>query len=654
MLLGRRAPATLPNVGGQPPPEAGASMASQQFSLAVVKGSGAGTSIQSARSRISIGSADDNDLILTDPGIALHHFAVLVDGQRWRVSLQTGASAVNVDRRWSHPQNGRRGALIQVAAVQLILYPGHLDKRTIELEILRRQEELADDALPTALNLPRMRVDEEPPLAATAPVIPAHVDDETMAQMDTIAAARPPEDLRTTAQEKLQGERRPPGSLEAPCYDRHAGTKSTPDAMLSSAQFGLGDGDGTIESDAVLPESQTRPENRAKTSGRKRSAWDKAKKPARADASLPEVLATPESQMMRVPDEATQPRPLRPEIAGPPPPRDNDPESTTLPQRPATPKNAWGEMRQSRSNAWGDPKSRALVAAAERRSNAWGDQEKRAVATSADAWNARGSAAKPTRDLRAESVHRRRDDRRETLRGVRHKLSLDVLRRRPDPSLQVLRVPDGPMATSVRLLGARVEEFNKNLGHRAYMITSPEPLTGKTTAALNLALALAEDTNRRVALVEANFRYPRFAEILGVDDRLGLLPVIDGRSRLGDSAIKVADRNLLLVPSGGRHRHPAEVLASPRFKSLMSELVEAVDVALVDAPSVRPFADTNLLLPLVDAAFIVVSQALTRRAWLSRALNQLGRKRVLGSLFNKIPQEEHLMLQRERKARLRE
>ena len=568
-------------------------MSTQQFSLAVVKGSSAGTSIQSTRPRISVGSADDNDLILTDPGVAPRHFSVLIDGERWRVSSQTGTPRVNVDRRWSHPENGRRGALIQVATAQLILYPGHLDAQTIEREVSQRRQGIPDDRFPTSLDLPRLTLDDPVQTAAqnetakpgtTLPVIPAHVDPETIAQMETIAAARPPEDLRMAAQERLQEERRPTEPLAGDT--RPAIHEGLPPRRAHDRRPHPGFPNPSRWGD-VHPESGKghRSDGRDTGPGRKTSAWDQAKRPPPTDPSLPEVIATPESQMMPVPDEVTRRRPLRPDLVGPPPPG-GEPELDTVPHRPASRRNAWGDTRKP--PRWGDPTSRALVAARGPRSNAWGDAEKRTEKTPPDPRKHRTSAVWPHhQDIDSEARRRQHHSqvRGEALSGVRHKVSLDALRRRHDPGLHVLRAPDGPMATSVRLLGARVEEFAKSLGHRAYMITSAEPLTGKTTTALNLALALAEDTNRRVALVEADFRHPRFAQILGIDDRLGLLPVIDRRARLADSAVKVSDRNLLLVPSGGRHRYPAEILASPRFKSLMTELVETVDVALIDAPA---------------------------------------------------------------------
>lgn len=214
--------------------------------------------------------------------------------------------------------------------------------------------------------------------------------------------------------------------------------------------------------------------------------------------------------------------------------------------------------------------------------------------------------------------------------------TVQLSERAADPGLSVLRDPDGELATSVRVFVTRLLDLQRTYGYRVYMITSPEPRTGKTTFALNLALALAEDTKRRIALIEANFRAPRVAEVLGLPPDVGLLGLLEGRHGVAEATVKLNDRNLLVLPAGGTHPSPAEALASPRFKALIQELASNVDIALIDAPAVRASADANLLLPLVDGAVLVVREKMTRGAWVDQALEQLGNERVLGAVYNRL------------------
>src|SRR5262245_14218774 len=107
-LLGCRRQARLRVAGSNTP------MGSEkQFSLAVVKGAGKGQVLRTERKRISVGSSRDNDLVLADPDILERHFMVLIDqGQhRWRIHTFSDDNSITVDRRWSHPTSGERGAL---------------------------------------------------------------------------------------------------------------------------------------------------------------------------------------------------------------------------------------------------------------------------------------------------------------------------------------------------------------------------------------------------------------------------------------------------------------------------------------------------------------------------------------------------------------
>jgi protein-tyrosine kinase len=658
------------------------------FSLAVVRGGSAGKALRSARKRISVGSAPDNDLVLDDPGVAPRHFLVLIDGGRWRIHTLTDKDAVRVDKRWTHPDTGKRGALIQAAGSEIILFPGHLDQRTVDREVQLRAGVEDATEMATNVSIPAPILDSgaapnEPTVAVSAiPPDPRDaLDLVEMAQMPTIAGERPPEELREAAQAMLASRRNPesgrgaPAIPVAPSVLRESSQQAPAFDPLANApvkgELPRGGADERTVGLKWQSGSTARP---TPAPGGDASRWERARRPTQAlphDPAVPEVLAEPESQMMAVPGAVKSVMSQRPDFATGGRSQDVSPPSDELAPPPMTRRSAWAEARTPEPvesepprgpggrNAWGDPSSRALVPtrSEEERRKGWGggaDRPKKA-----NAWGDRPQQGRPADPAASYPPPPPPPGPGPTSRavvpreGVANLLELSTLAGRGDAALEILSHPDAHYATQVRLLGAKIDEFRKNLGYRAYMVSSAEPLAGKTTAACNLAFALAEDTQRRVALVEANFRFPRFAEILGLDERTGLIAVLEGRARLNEVGYKLSDRNLVILPAGGRHPAPAEVLASPRFKALVAELVDTVDIALIDAPSVAPFADANMILPLVDAAFLVVTEQQTRRSWLGRAVGQLGEARVLGTLFNHIPKKVRKDLARERKERLK-
>ena len=60
-----------------------------------------------------------------------------------------------------------------------------------------------------------------------------------------------------------------------------------------------------------------------------------------------------------------------------------------------------------------------------------------------------------------------------------------------------------------------------------------------------------------------------------------LLTAAPSVARAAEEALaKLDDRNLVILPAGGRHHSPAQLLASPRFKALIAELANTVDIAI--------------------------------------------------------------------------
>lgn len=199
--------------------------------------------------------------------------------------------------------------------------------------------------------------------------------------------------------------------------------------------------------------------------------------------------------------------------------------------------------------------------------------------------------------------------------------------------LVVLHDRDGPFAAELRILATRMEDLKNRLGYRSFLITSVGEGDGKTVAASNLALAMSEDSERRVALVDANFRNPRAADLFNLDKRRSLLAALKGEFPLSQCVARVLGRNLIVLHAGGNHDNPAAILSSPKFKSLLAELYQAVDFMIVDAPQAVPYADVPLLAQHVDAVLMVGAAHMTGRAELDEALETIGRTRVVGSVF---------------------
>jgi capsular exopolysaccharide synthesis family protein len=207
--------------------------------------------------------------------------------------------------------------------------------------------------------------------------------------------------------------------------------------------------------------------------------------------------------------------------------------------------------------------------------------------------------------------------------------------------LTVLYHKDGAFASELRILATRMEDLRARLGYKSFLITSAGDGHGKTVIASNLALVMSEDSERKVALIDANFRNPRAADLFNLDKKRSLQAALAGDHPLASCVARVLGRNLIVMPAGSEHKNPASILSSPKFKTLIAELYQSVDFLIIDAPSAIPYADVPLLAQHVDSVFMVAAAWRTNRAKLDKALDTIGRQRVAGTVFlNRIKKDK--------------
>ncbi|MEO7079438.1 MAG: Wzz/FepE/Etk N-terminal domain-containing protein, partial [Rhodococcus sp. (in: high G+C Gram-positive bacteria)] len=96
---------------------------------------------------------------------------------------------------------------------------------------------------------------------------------------------------------------------------------------------------------------------------------------------------------------------------------------------------------------------------------------------------------------------------------------------------------------------------------RVIVVTSAVPAEGKTTVAVNLALALAE-AGHRVVLVEGDLRRPRVSKYLGLIGSVGLSTVLAGQADITDVLQPSSYEGLEVLASGPLPPNPSELLGS--------------------------------------------------------------------------------------------
>ena len=182
--------------------------------------------------------------------------------------------------------------------------------------------------------------------------------------------------------------------------------------------------------------------------------------------------------------------------------------------------------------------------------------------------------------------------------------------------------PHGRHAEAVRRLRTNLMFVDVTTGRHSFVITSAVPGEGKTTTAVNLALAMA-DSGRRTLLVDADLRNPSVAKTLGMEGSVGLTTLLLGDADLDDVIQTWGSAGMDVLPAGPIPPNPSELLGSAPMEALLTRLMQEYDFVLIDSPPVVPVIDAVVIERLTGGLLMVVGVDRTKKKDLAAALKQL-------------------------------
>jgi polysaccharide biosynthesis transport protein len=172
------------------------------------------------------------------------------------------------------------------------------------------------------------------------------------------------------------------------------------------------------------------------------------------------------------------------------------------------------------------------------------------------------------------------------------------------------------------------------------LVTSALPREGKTTAAVNLAVTLAQ-LGDKTLLIDGDMRKPGITRAFDLMDSKysGLSSYLAGVSSLEYVTVpNAAIPNLAAIPTGPVPPNPADLLSSHRMAQAIASLRNDYKFIVIDSPPVMAASDAVILSVLVDGVLLVVRSGETPKEAFSRTRDVLTavKCRMLGVLLNAV------------------
>ncbi|MBD2872051.1 CpsD/CapB family tyrosine-protein kinase [Paenibacillus arenilitoris] len=196
--------------------------------------------------------------------------------------------------------------------------------------------------------------------------------------------------------------------------------------------------------------------------------------------------------------------------------------------------------------------------------------------------------------------------------------------------------PYGPTAEQFRTIRNNIQYASKSKAIRSLLVTSPSEGEGKSTAAVNLAVCMAQRGDR-VLVIDANFRNPMLHQIFGVQTSPGLSNVLGQQLEIREAIYNTEVEGLDILPSGQRFFNTTELLDSERMADVMDYASSHYDRVVLDCPPVLGTADTNALAGKCDGVILLLKSGKTQEGLAKEAKRSLlfAKANILGVILNK-------------------
>jgi capsular exopolysaccharide synthesis family protein len=201
-------------------------------------------------------------------------------------------------------------------------------------------------------------------------------------------------------------------------------------------------------------------------------------------------------------------------------------------------------------------------------------------------------------------------------------------------------LPKSQMSEAFRALRTSLLLSQPGRPPQVILVTSALPREGKTTAAANLAVTLAQLGDSTV-LVDADLRKPGVGRLLNMGNGkyAGFSSYLAGVSSLDLVTVPHPDiPNLAAIPTGPLPPNPADLLSSHKLADAIAELRTKFKFVVIDSPPIMAATDAVILSVQTDGVLLVVRSGETPKEAFTRTRDLLisVKCHILGVVLNAV------------------
>lgn len=224
-------------------------------------------------------------------------------------------------------------------------------------------------------------------------------------------------------------------------------------------------------------------------------------------------------------------------------------------------------------------------------------------------------------------------DRIKTTQKNQHTIDHNLMRQRRIVTLHNHDAESG----AFRMLRTKILKQLRDNDWHSFAVTAPAQGAGKSTIAVNLAIAMAMDVNQSVLLVDLDLRYPKVHWYFGLENENGLRDYFLSNKPLSEIFVNPDIDRLTILPGRGQTIGSAEILSGPRMKTLMNEIHNRNKsrIIIFDLPPVLATDDVLVTTEYYDAVLLVIEEGKSQPEDISKTLRLLAGKKILGTVLNK-------------------